>query len=71
MTLAAAGVATGLVLCVITTRFAERVLYQVSGTDPATFAIVASFLAMVAAVATLVPARRATRIDPVKALNHE
>lgn len=71
MALAAGGIGAGLVLCVISGRFAGRVLYQVSGTDPGTFAAVAAFLFVVAALAALVPARRATRIDPVKALNQE
>lgn len=71
MTLALAGVATGLVLCAAFTRLASAVLYKVSSTDPATFAAAAAFLTLVAVIATLVPARRATRIDPVKALNNE
>lgn len=71
MTLALTGIAAGLALCAALNRLASGVLYHVSGTDPATFAAVAAFLALVAAAASLVPARRATRIDPVKALSNE
>jgi ABC-type antimicrobial peptide transport system permease subunit len=46
----------------------ERFLYEVSSTDPATYVIVAVLLILVAAVASYVPARRASRIDPMIAL---
>jgi ABC-type lipoprotein release transport system permease subunit len=48
--------------------FARSLLYHVSPFDPLTFAAVAAFLATVAFLASYVPARRATRVDPVVAL---
>jgi ABC-type antimicrobial peptide transport system permease subunit len=49
----------------------ERILYGVTPSDPVTFAIVFAIMLGVGAAATLVPARRATRIDPMQALRQE
>jgi ABC-type antimicrobial peptide transport system permease subunit len=71
MALTAMGVALGLVASVALTRLIESQLYAVRATDPATFAAVALLLTAIAAIATLVPALRATRVDPVIALRQE
>jgi putative ABC transport system permease protein len=52
-------------------RFAPRVFVDVEPADPATFVAVAAILALVIAVASAVPARRAVRVDPLAALRHE
>ena len=53
------------------TRYLKSSLYEVSPTDPATFAAVVAVLFGVAALAQVVPAARATRIDPAAALRHD
>ena len=53
------------------TRVMTGLLYGVGATDPATFAAIVLLLALVSMLACYVPARRATRIDPLIALRHE
>jgi len=53
------------------TRVMASLLFSVSAIDPATFAIVSMLLACIAFLATYLPARRATKVDPVVALRHE
>jgi len=65
------GTAIGLVIALAITRVVERFLYGVSATDPVTFLGVPLVLLTVAAVAAYVPARRASRVDPVAALRSE
>jgi putative ABC transport system permease protein len=66
--LALAGVIVGLGGAVALTRVIRTLLFQVSPTDPVTFIGVASLFLLVALAASYIPARRATRIDPIAAL---
>ena len=66
--LAVIGVAAGTVAAIFATRLLQAFLWEVSTLDPATFVIVAVLLIAVAAVASLVPALRAVRLNPVTAL---
>lgn len=68
MMLTLMGSAVGLAGALLLTRLMSGLLYRVHSTDPLTFVAVAFLLACVALVASYVPARRATRIDPVEAL---
>jgi putative ABC transport system permease protein len=69
--LALVGVAIGLAGAFALTRVLEAQLFGITPTDPATFASVALVLTLVATMATLIPALRATRLDPVRALRCE
>ncbi|HXA63569.1 MAG TPA: ABC transporter permease [Bryobacteraceae bacterium] len=71
MTVALAGIAIGLAAALGLKRILANLLFGVQADDPATFLAVASILGVIALVACLLPARRASRIDPIVALREE
>jgi ABC-type antimicrobial peptide transport system permease subunit len=71
MLLVTAGIAIGLILARVLTSTLETLLFGISDTDAPTFIGVAIVLSLVALLACYLPARRASRVDPVAALRHE
>jgi putative ABC transport system permease protein len=71
MKLAVAGTVIGLAGALAVTRMLQSQLYEVSSTDPVTFGSVAALLVIVALLACYIPARRASKVDPIVALRSE
>ena len=69
--LAFVGIAIGGAAALLLTRLMKELLYATTPTDPVTFLSVAGLLGVVAVLASYLPGRRATLVDPVIALKHE
>jgi len=69
--LVAVGLGIGLLTAFGVTRVMNTLLFQVTAKDPLTFLAVAGLLSIVAFVACFIPARRATKVDPLTALRYE
>jgi ABC-type transport system, involved in lipoprotein release, permease component len=71
MRVSALGIVIGLAIAFGLTRLLRTLLFEVSATDPITFGLVAAIISGVAFLACYLPARRATRVDPLVALKEE
>ena len=71
MALALIGVAIGVIASFFLTKFIATLLFGVSATDPVTFVAISVLLIGVSIMASLVPARRAMKVDPMVALRYE
>ena len=67
----ALGVGAGLLGALALTRFLESMLFSVKATDPLAFGAIAALLAAVTLLSCLLPAERATHVDPLVALRHD
>jgi ABC-type antimicrobial peptide transport system permease subunit len=71
LTLAILALAIGLAASLALSRVLETLLFEVTPTDPGTLALVCGVILAVSALAAVLPARRATRVDPMAALRYE
>ena len=71
MLLVLAGVAIGLLASLALTRLMKGLLFSISVTDPITFVVISLLMTLIALLACVVPARRATKVDPLVALRYE
>ena len=69
--IAAAGLVLGIIGALLANHLLASLLYEVSPTDGVTLAVVAALLLLIATLATFIPARSSTRIDPASALRVE
>ena len=65
------GVTVGLAGALLTSQLMTKLVYGVRVTDPTTYVVVAVLLGLVALIASYIPARRATRIDPLAAMRSD
>src|SRR5262249_59620870 len=71
MILATIGIGAGLAAAIVGARFVSSLVYGISASDPVTYLTIAALLLIVALLAALIPARRATSLDPTTALRYE
>jgi putative ABC transport system permease protein len=71
MKLVVVGIVIGLIAAFALTRVMSSLLFGVTATDPATFTLISLLLVAVAVLASYIPARRATKVDPIIALRYE
>jgi len=71
MRLAFLGIVIGLVSSIALTRFIETLLFEVRASDPLTYALIAALIVVVSILACYLPARRASKVDPLVALKYE
>jgi putative ABC transport system permease protein len=71
LVLALSGAMLGLVGAFLLTRVLRSLLYEISPSDPTTYVVIVTLLSAAAVLASWIPARRATRVDPLVALRSE